>query len=466
MKKIFVTIMCVMVAMSLVACSKEPSEGTPSTSVTTETVDVSETKMGDGIDDVTGDPSTITAVGVVETVLLDEADYKLTLEETTAEFTRKETGNNDGIFFPIQAENYTSQKVAFCFKDIKVNGEPILLTEAAALSERYGVEAEANGTAYPSVLIPFQSLYTSGITTIENVSFVVEIYPVTGSYGEFGDLLYTSEEIVFETIEGYGKESDNEEDEWDEEESTSSYTYNEVTVEEQVLLDDELLKICTTGDIIYEEGYAQRIGLTIENKTDDELMITSKYIAVNGYSQTTYLMNSIPAGEMLETSIDLFEYDLLLCNIDTISTVELVIDVGIVDPVTYPPITIKTSAADDEPSSAFEGTTVLNENGIEVIALDCQYDLKGSSGPVFIIINHSGSDIMTSFENVTINGIAVGIQGHSRLVNGLSHISLFDYSDDMSDNDIETITDFKCTLTICDTSFKKLVDNAKIEVSY
>ena len=52
------------------------------------------------------------------------------------------------------------------------------------------------------------------------------------------------------------------------------------------------------------------------------------------------------------------------------------------------------------------------------------------------------------------------------IADGLSEVSLFDYSDDMEDNGIESITEFRCTLIICDDEFKKIVDNAKIEVSY
>ncbi|MBE5942316.1 MAG: hypothetical protein E7264_07255 [Lachnospiraceae bacterium] len=461
MKKLLITITSIMCAMSLAACGKETSQNMPETSISTENKEVAETKTGDGIDDITGDPSTIVDVNVEETVLLDEGDYKLTLSESM----RKETGENDGILFKIDAQNNTSQKVAVCFKKIKVNGEPILLTEAAALSERYGVEVDANGVGYPAVMIPLESLYASGITTIEKVSFVVEIYPVTGSYGEFGDVLYTSDELTFETLVGYGESADDNEEELTDEEDVSLYVRDKVSVDKQVLLDDETLKICTTGEVFCEDGYAQRIGITVENKTDNKCMIKSKYIAVNGYEQTTYLMDEIAAGETLETSIDIFLSDLEVCNIDKISTIAFVLDVGLIDFVTYPEITIQISDTESEQSSSKEGTTVLNENGIEIIALDCRYNQDGAAGPVFVINNHSGSFIMTSFENVTINGIEVGMQSHM-IADGLSEVSLFDYSDDMEDNGIESITEFRCTLIICDDEFKKIVDNAKIEVSY
>ena len=467
MKKIVVTLMCALLATSLVACSKTPSGNTSTGSETSSDTYLSETGLGDGIDNITGDPATITDVGTAEAVLMDTGDYKITLEEKYAKYTKKETGYNDGMLFSIIVENNTDKTVSFCFKDIKINGEEMLLTEAAELLEIYGTETAANDTTFAGLLVPFQSLYASETTTIESISFVTEIYPVVGNYGELGELLYTSEEITFETIKDYcGDDDEDDEDDEDEEDRDNGYTYNEVTVEEQVLVDDSLLKICTTGDITYEEGYAQKIGLTIENKTDTDLMIISDYVAVNGYNQTTYLWQNVPAGEIAETSIDLLYYDLMLSHIDTIATVEFVIEVGIVDAIIYDPIVIETSAAGYEQPFEFEGTTIYNENGLEIIALDNVYDIERFIGPVFIFVNNTGGDIRTNFENVTINGITVENQGHSRLPSGFYNIRLMDYSDDMYENDIETLDEFECTLTVYSENFEKLLDAEPVSISY
>ncbi len=466
MKKIVVTLMCALLATSLVACGKTSADPTASTDP--DNTYVSETGLGDGIDNITGDTSTITPVGVAKAILLDETDYKITLDDKPAKYTKKETGYNDGMLFSLTIENNTDQNVSFCFKDIKVNGEEMLLTEGAALSEMYGTEVSANDSGFAGLLVPFQSLYASEITTIENVSFIVEVYPVTGSYGEFGELLYASDEITFETIEGYEGEgySDDEEEDDEDEDFASSYTYTEVTLEEQILLDDSNLKISTTGDITYEEGYAQRIGLSIENKTDSDLMIQSEYIQVNGYSQTTYLWVTVPANDTLETSIDLLYYDLMLSKIDTIATVEFVISVGIGRDYVYDPITIETSAADYEQPNEFEGTTIYNDNGIEIIALDCVYEFEYFTGPVFYIHNQSGSRIDIRMENVTINGIPVSKGGESHLADNMYHVRCSDYSGDMYENNIDTIDEMTFDLTIYDDSFKTIVDGESISISY
>ncbi|MBQ7765768.1 MAG: hypothetical protein IJ397_02865 [Lachnospiraceae bacterium] len=470
MKKIVVTLMLTLLATSFVACQKlTPDELDPNlnTGNTSNSDNVSDGMPGDGIDDVTGDSASIVEVGVAETVLLDTAEYKITLDDTAAKYSKDDKYNN-AITFSTTAENFTNQKVAFCFTNVKINGKDMQDTEVSALREIYGTEVDANSHSYPGIFIPYQSLYVADVTTVETISFVIEVYPVIGSYGELGELLYSSDEVTIETIVGYeGADfEDDDEEDYKDEDKDDGYTYTEVTVEEKVLVDDELLKICTTGDITYEEGYAQKIGLTFENKTGGDLMITSRYIAVNGYNQTTYLMFSIPAGETLNTSIDLFYYDLMMSNIDTIATIEFAFDAGMIDAVTYGPITIETSAAGYEQPFDFDGTTIYNENGVEVIALDETSDIYSFNGPVFIFINNTGGDIRTNFENVTINGISVSNEGHSRLPSGMYSVRLMDYSHDMYDNDIDTIDEFACTLTIYGENFEKLADAEPITITY
>ncbi len=468
MKRIVVFLMCTVLATSLVACIKTPDTSSSSGDIGNNSVSdtaVDDT-LGDGIDDITGDPTTIVEVGVKEVVLLETDDYKIILNDKAAKYS-KDDKINHALLFSTIAENNTDQKVAFIFKDLKINGKDMQDTKDSALWEIYGTEVDPNSMGFPGILIPFQSLYVDNITTIETISFVIEVYPVTGSYGEHGELLYSSEEVTIETIVGYeGADFDDDWDDEEDEDEDDGYTYTEVTIEEQVLLDDELLKIATTGDITYEEGYAQRIGLTIENKTDSDLMINSRYIAVNGYTQTTYLFFDVPAGETLDTSIDLFYYDLMMCNIDTIATVEFAFELGMLDTISYGPITIETSAADYEQPFDFDGTTVYNENGIEVIALDEISELYDFVGPVFIFINNTGADIRTNFENVTINGISVSNEGESHLPSGMYSIRLLDYSDDMYDNNIDSIDEFACELTIYGENFEILADGEPISIAY
>ncbi len=470
MKKIVVTLMFALLATSLVACQKlTPPELDPNlnTGDTSSSDNDSYVIPGDGIDNLTGDPSSIVEVGVKETMLLDTADYKVTLDDRPAKYS-KDDEYNFAMIFRTTAENYTDQTVSFCITDIKINGKDMQDTESSALHEKYGTQVSPEDLDYPSILIPFQSLYAADITTVETISFVIEVYPVIGAYGELGELLYASEEVTIETIVGYeGADfEDDDEEDADDEDKDDGYTYTEVTVEEKVLVDDELLKITTTGDITYEEGYAQKIGLTIENKTGSDLMIISRYVAVNGYNQTSYLWHNVPAGETLDTSIDLLYYDLMLSNIDTISTIEFVIDVGLTNPVTYDPIIIETSAKGYEQPFDFDGTTIYNENGVEVIALDETSDIYDFNGPVFIFINNTGGDIRTNFENVTINDISVSNEGHSRLPSGMYSVRLLDYSHDMYEYDIETIDEFACTLTIYSENFEKILDAEPITITY
>jgi len=460
MKKLLVTLVCATVLTSLVACKTEPTT-VPSNVNSPENSDVtsaSETPSNETTTELTLDVTTITPVGTKEVVLIDTDEYKLTLKENRApEINADDT---DGFFwFEMHLENKTDEKLAFFYEDIEINGIKIPTEEK---SWSYRTNADPADTSYASLNLTYELLLSSGITTIEEVSFVLDAYSLVGVYEDLGDLKYTSERLSFTCIPNYdGSDEEDEEDT-----PANTYTSNEVTIEEQVLWDDDKIKICTTGEFTFEENYGHSIGLTIQNKTDTELMIKSEYAQVNGYSLSTPLWVSVPANQTIDAKKDILFSDLLVANIDTISRIEFVLSVGNVNKYLTDPIVIETSASGYDQPNEFEGSAVYNDNGIEILALDCVYDLQHLSGPVLYVHNECGTEINLYLDNITINGTPVGSSMILCLYNNQYHVKIIDLGYQMNENDIETINEITFDLTIINSSFDTIAENIPVSVSY
>lgn len=201
MKKMLTTFICAIFLTSLIACKTEftavpsvvtPPENSDVTSVSENTSDKEDT-------DLTLDISIFPGIGTKETVLIDTDEYKLTLKENFAPDTFLDEAN--GFFwFDMTIENKTDENLAFFFEDIEINGIDIC-SEEQSWTNRTNVDA--GETTYAALIIKHETLLSFDITTVEEISFVLDAYSLVSIYEELGDLVYTSERLSFPCIPYY-----------------------------------------------------------------------------------------------------------------------------------------------------------------------------------------------------------------------------------------------------------------------
>lgn len=198
MKKFLALIMCTILSLSFIACNSEPDHELWQQYKTAE------------------NPSLLfTDISAEKAVILDNDDYVLTLFEQSNEDIRALIDKYNGFVIGVQIENNTSTESIFTFTDIKVNGVVLPEPEKVPL----GGMAKAGSTyMYGLIYIDYEGLARCNITTVEEVSFVMEVNEAliepkeetdengnttTVNYVDKGKLLYTSDEITFVTNPEY-----------------------------------------------------------------------------------------------------------------------------------------------------------------------------------------------------------------------------------------------------------------------
>ncbi len=193
MKKFIILLMCTVLATGLTACNPEPDHELWQQYKTTD------------------DPGSLFPdISTEEAVLLDNAHYTITLYEQTAERHVKE--NYSGFLFGVKIENKSYTDAIFTFTDIKVNGITLPEPEKVPFGGMAYAEEEY---MFGLIYIDYECLARCNITTVEEVSFVMEVNELfeeikeeTDENGnttnvhhlDEGELLYTSDEITFKCI--------------------------------------------------------------------------------------------------------------------------------------------------------------------------------------------------------------------------------------------------------------------------
>lgn len=179
MKKIVITLLSVLLAISLTACGNTLL------------------KQYENAEDPA---SLFTDVGTEETILSDSDDVIITLEGWPAQYTRSDLEGHEGFRFTLSIENNTDLTTAFVFKFVTVNGVEMPVDEQEALRILYPNAIWENEKGYEFLTIKYEELAQNNITTIENVSFLVEGYTLNAD-GTTKDCVYSSGILEFDTVQ-------------------------------------------------------------------------------------------------------------------------------------------------------------------------------------------------------------------------------------------------------------------------
>ena len=188
----------------------------------------------------------------------------------------------------------------------------------------------------------------------------------------------------------------------------------EATIEEQVLFDNQGLKITATklktdpfmGPVLY---------LLIENNTETDLTVQTRNVSVNGYMADPIFSSDVAAGKKVNDTVDFMSSQMELCGIDDIADIELSFHVFTTDDwetvIDTDPIQIKTSLADGFNYQYDDSGEVLYEgNNLRIISKGLSE--KGSflgTNLLLYIENNGQVPITVRDEDTSINGFMVDL---------------------------------------------------------
>ena len=223
----------------------------------------------------------------------------------------------------------------------------------------------------------------------------------------------------------------------------------EVTVAEQVIFDQEDVKITVTGLDVTGSFWGPELKLLIENNRKENITVQANHVAVNGIMVETSLSSDIAAEKKANASLSIFSSDIELAAIEAIKDIELTLNIFNSDSwndiVTSDLIHISTSATDYVQSYDDSGSLAYDDNGVKIVVkkIDSEDSFWGADVLVYIE-NNRNEDITLQADNVSINGFMVSPAFSSDILAGKKTFDTITFFEsDLQDNNITDITEIE-----------------------
>ncbi len=244
-----------------------------------------------------------------------------------------------------------------------------------------------------------------------------------------------------------------------------------ITIEEQVLLDQNDLKI-TAKEYVEDSIWGPGVKVLIENNSDKNLGISCGALIVNNYMVSDLFSKTVAPGKKANENIYFLSADLKNAGIHTVGQIELFFH--IFDGDTYSTIfdsdfvTIKTSAYDSmEVVKMDDGQELYNDGGIKIIGKYVDETSLWGTAVLLYIENTAGKNIVVQADDMSINGFIVTPYFSSTVYDGkmaLDDITIM--KSDLETNGITSVDEIELKFKILDPdSFQTIATTDAITFS-
>ncbi len=244
-----------------------------------------------------------------------------------------------------------------------------------------------------------------------------------------------------------------------------------VTIEEQVLIDQDGIKITAmeyVTDVIWGDG----IKLLLENSTDKNVTIGCNALIVNDFMITDLFVSEVAAGKKANEIMHLSSSELKAAGIDTVGKVEIYFHIYDSDNwnTQFDPecVTIKTSAFDNMDTTADDsGQELYNSGGIRIVGKTVDENSFWGTAILLYIENTSGKNVGINVDDMSINGYMMTPYFSTTVYDGkkaLDDITIM--SSELESNNIKSIDEVELKFHIYDiTNFSTIADSDSITFS-
>ncbi|MDD6638009.1 MAG: hypothetical protein PUE81_04450 [Lachnospiraceae bacterium] len=256
-----------------------------------------------------------------------------------------------------------------------------------------------------------------------------------------------------------------------EETSTENVT-TEIAIEEQVLYDENDIKITATG--LEDSWLGTELQVLIENNSSQSITIQARNANVNGYMVPTVMSADVAAGKKANDSLTFETSGLKECGIDNIATMEFLFHIfdseswdEIVDTDV---ITVETSIAESYTQTYDDsGEVLVDTDGIKIVGKGLSdEDSFWGPGVILYIENNSDQNVTIQVRDVSVNGFMVDSSMSEDVVAGKKAMSAVQFfSTDLEENSIDDITDVELYFHIFNLeSWDTIFDSDVISISF
>lgn len=224
----------------------------------------------------------------------------------------------------------------------------------------------------------------------------------------------------------------------------------DITIEEQLLLEQDGIKITATGIDVEGSFMGSELKLLIENESDKSITVQARNVSVNGYMVDTSMSADIASQKKINDSLTFSESSLEECGIANIADIELsfhVIEAETWDTIfDSDTITIATSCADSYTQSYDDsGDLIYEDDSVKIISKGKTEDSFWGPEVIIYIENKLEENITVQTRDTSIDGFMVDdsfspeIAGKKRAISNITFMSSDIEENNLSDfNSIET----------------------------
>ena len=245
----------------------------------------------------------------------------------------------------------------------------------------------------------------------------------------------------------------------------------DVSIEEQVLVDQDGIKI-TALEYVKDSIWGDGIKVLIENETDKDVMVGCNALIVNDYMINDLFASEVAAGKKSNETIYLSSSELKAAGIDTVGRIEIYFHVYDTD--SYDKIfdsdcvTIETSAIDSIDTTANdEGTELYNDCGIRIIGKTVDENSFWGTAILLYIENQSGNNVGISVDDLSINGFMFTPYFSTTVYDGKKCIDdITILSSELEENGIESIDEVELKFRVYNSdSYETIAESDPITFS-
>lgn len=255
--------------------------------------------------------------------------------------------------------------------------------------------------------------------------------------------------------------------------STNEIPADEVTVDEQVVLDHDGITV-TVKSLEMDGTWGPRLKVFVENKRDNSVTIQVRDLAINDIMVESIFSCEVAAGKQANDEIVFMSTDLEVAGIELIKEIEFkfhVFDTETWDTVfDSETITITTSAPPSF-AQAYDdsGFVALDQDGFKIVIkyLDSKESFWGADIYTYIE-NNSDIDATIQIRNMSVNGFMIEPIFSTEVLAGKKAFDTITFLEsDLTDNEITSIDELEFKFHIFETnSGDTILDSAQITVTF
>lgn len=194
------------------------------------------------------------------------------------------------------------------------------------------------------------------------------------------------------------------------------YAYEELTpessadvpaVEPRTLYEGNGIRITLDGSGREYDEFV--LYLTVENGTQQDIIVNSRLLSVNSYMFTGALFEQFGAGQTVQTCLPIYEYELRNAGIEQIA--EIAFQLELLDGESYTAIdtteliTVYTDRAENyEITVDASGMELYNDGSLWIMAKTMEFSPYGDGKVKLYMENQSGSTVAISTQQIRLNG--------------------------------------------------------------